>query len=238
MAALLALTTGSASSFATGMTSLAQATTYTRLEEAPLDTAPFSAGSGVVVHPVASRVVHAWPGGPPVAELPSLQLGNPTWVPVVETTPGWIRVLLPSRPNRATGWISGDRGDLQIARTPYLITVETSARRLTVFESGRTAGQWTVAVGAPKTPTPLGRTFLLASLLPSGKDAGDLVMPTGAHSATLDSYGGGPGTVAFHGWPDTSVFGKAVSHGCVRVPDDALHTLSRVPLGTLVIITR
>ncbi|GAA5073138.1 lipoprotein-anchoring transpeptidase ErfK/SrfK [Thermocatellispora tengchongensis] len=238
VAALLALATGSSVSFATGADSLPQATTYTTLPRAPRDTAPFSAGTGVVVHPTAPRVVRATPGGAAVAVLPSLQLGNPTWVPVVDTAPGWIKVLLPSRPNRATGWISGRGDDLQVARTPYLIKVETGARRLTVLKSGRVTGQWTVAVGAPGTPTPLGRTFLLASLSASDQRSGSPVLPTGAHSATLDTYGGGPGTVAFHGWPRKTVFGKAVSHGCVRVPDDALRALSRVPLGTLVIITR
>jgi hypothetical protein len=32
------------------------------------------------------------------------------------------------------------------------------------------------------------------------------------------------------------VFGRAVTHGCVRVPDAALRALSQVPLGTLVLI--
>ncbi|MCP9981085.1 L,D-transpeptidase [Actinomadura madurae] len=63
------------------------------------------------------------------------------------------------------------------------------------------------------------------------------VLPLGTHSATLDTFGGGPGTVALHGWPDASVFGKAITHGCVRVPADALKALSRVPLGSLVLIT-
>jgi lipoprotein-anchoring transpeptidase ErfK/SrfK len=64
-----------------------------------------------------------------------------------------------------------------------------------------------------------------------------LILPVGAHSDTLDSYGGGPGTVAFHGWPSKSVFGQAVTHGCVRVPADALKRLSKIPLGTPVFIT-
>jgi lipoprotein-anchoring transpeptidase ErfK/SrfK len=33
------------------------------------------------------------------------------------------------------------------------------------------------------------------------------------------------------------VFGHAASHGCVRVPAAALRALSRVPLGTAVMIT-
>ena len=63
-----------------------------------------------------------------------------------------------------------------------------------------------------------------------------VILPLGAHSATLDTYGGGPGTVAFHTWPDPDVFGRAVSHGCIRVPADALEQLMDVPLGTLVLV--
>ncbi len=62
-------------------------------------------------------------------------------------------------------------------------------------------------------------------------------MPLGFHSNTLTTFGGGPGTVGLHGWPKPSVFGRAVSHGCVRVPTTGLHVLSRVPLGSLVVIT-
>lgn len=40
------------------------------------------------------------------------------------------------------------------------------------------------------------------------------------------------------GWPDPSVFGHAVSHGCVRIPAKGLRALSRIPLGSLVLITR
>jgi len=93
------------------------------------------------------------------------------------------------------------------------------------------------APGAPATPTPTGRTFLLALLAPAHPTYSPLILPLGFHSDTLDTYGGGPGTVGVHGWPDPSVFGRAVSHGCVRVPAAALHILSRVPLGSLVLIT-
>ena len=82
----------------------------------------------------------------------------------------------------------------------------------------------------------MGRTFLLGSIVDDDQSYSPLILPLGSHSDTLDTYGGGPGTVALHGWPDASVFGKAISHGCVRVPADALEQLRLVPLGTLVII--
>jgi lipoprotein-anchoring transpeptidase ErfK/SrfK len=87
------------------------------------------------------------------------------------------------------------------------------------------------------TPTPAGRTFLLALLAPRPTYS-PLILPLGLHSNALSTFGGGPGTVGLHGWPDPSVFGHAVSNGCVRVPAAALHLLSGIPLGTLVLITR
>jgi lipoprotein-anchoring transpeptidase ErfK/SrfK len=219
----------------TSLAKLPQATTFTTLTGIPQDTDPAVTGDGTVVHPTTAVPVSATPGGPPVAALPSTQLGSPTWVPVVATKPGWQRVLLPSKPNHAAGWIPA--GGLQSAHSPYVIKVGVSARRLTLLESGKTLGSWPVAVGAAKTPTPLGRTFVLASLAPAKPTYSPLILPVGAHSPTLDTFGGGPGTVAFHGWPQKSVFGEAVTHGCVRVPSDALTRLSRIPLGTTVLVT-
>jgi lipoprotein-anchoring transpeptidase ErfK/SrfK len=221
----------------TSISKLPQATTFATLNGIPQDTDSATAGDGTVVHPTTPVPVSATPGGPPVAVLPSTQLGGPTWVPVVATKPGWRRVLLPSRPNDAAGWIATSDGRLQTAHTPYVIKVDTSARRLTLLKSGHTLGTWTVAVGAAKTPTPPGRTFVLASLAPAKPTYSPLILPVGAHSQTLDTFGGGPGTVAFHGWPQKSVFGKAVTHGCVRVPSDALTRLSKVPLGSTILIT-
>ncbi|WUH99062.1 L,D-transpeptidase [Spirillospora sp. NBC_00431] len=211
------------------------ATTFTKVPGAPKDGEPGGATDGLVVHPDGPVPVFDRPGGRPVATLPAEQLGGPTWVPVVESSGAWRRVLLPSRPNGSSGWISGS--GLRAARSPYTVRVDLAKRRLTLLKSARTAGRWTVAIGGPKTPTPRGRTFLMATLAPAKKTPSPLVLPLGTHSATLDTFGGGPGTVALHGWPDTSVFGKAVTHGCVRVPKDALRALSRVPLGSLVLVT-
>ncbi|WP_307796524.1 L,D-transpeptidase [Actinomadura barringtoniae] len=231
---------GSKSAGAEGNTSsnaakLPQTTTYTTVKSLPLDSGT-DGGDGTVVRPAKDLPISATPGGPAVATLPTTQLGGPTWVPVVESKPGWRRVLLPSRPNRATGWVP-DNGGLTVARSPYTIKVDLSDRKLTLAKAGKTTGAWKVAVGDAKTPTPTGRTFLLALLKPAKPTFSPLILPVGTHSATLDSFGGGPGTVAFHGWTDKAVFGKAVTHGCVRVPADALTQLSSVALGTPVLIT-
>jgi hypothetical protein len=213
------------------------ATTFTRLRGAPRDQDPFGTETGLILHPAVRQVIYVRPGGPPLAMLPVTELGSPTWVPAIQTRPGWDLVLLPSRPDRSTGWIYVAGGGLQNAYTRYQVHVQLGRRQLTVLDAGRALGSWTVAVGALATPTPAGRTFLLASLAPPQPAYSPLILPLGTHSATLDSYGGGPGTVALHGWPDASVFGRRVSHGCVRVPPAALRMLARVPLGTPVLIT-
>ena len=216
---------------------LPAATTDGTTPSAPPDPAPFAPETGIVLHPEATRVVYARPGGPPVASLPVTQIGSPTWVPVVQSQPGWDRVLLPARPNRSTGWIYLGGGGLEAAYSPYQVRINLATRRLTILDEGHNLGSWTVADGAASTPTPTGRTFLLASLAPRQPSYSPLIIPLGAHSDTLDTYGGGPGTIALHGWPDPAVFGYAVTHGCVRVPAAALRALARIPLGSPVTVT-
>ncbi|MGN9837550.1 L,D-transpeptidase [Nonomuraea sp. H19] len=215
-------------------TALPQATTYTELSGLPQDTDTYGKLSGIVVHPARTVPVYAQPGGKPAATLPAKQLGSQTWVPVVETRKGWYRVLLPSKPNHVTGWIKAK--GLKKARSHYRAIVKLSTRQLTVMNANKKLGTWTVAIGGTETPTPVGRTFLLALMSPKKKTYSPLILPLGTHSPTLDTFGGGPGTVAFHGWPDRKVFGKAITHGCIRVPAHALKVLAGLPLGTPVLI--
>jgi hypothetical protein len=218
------------------MARLPIATTFGEAPLAPRDPDPFGPETGIVLHPTVPRVVYARPGGPPVATLPTTELRCPTWVPVVQSQPGWDRILLPTRPNRSTGWIYLGGGGFQEADSAYRVVVSLAAYRLTVFDAGRTVGSWTIAVGAPGTQTPIGRTFVLALLAPDHPTYSPFILPLGLHSNTLNTFGGGPGTVGLHGWRDSSVFGHAVSHGCVRVPAPALRLLARIPLGSSVMI--
>ena len=219
---------------APALVDLATSTTDAALPKAPIDSRPFETTDGEVVRPLRSLAVYAAPGSRPFAKVtPSTRIGD-TWLPVIGQRPGWTQVLLPSRPNGSTGWVR--TAQVERRTTPYLVRVHLGSRRLELYADGALVGSWPVAVGAPETPTPSGRTFLLGSITDDAQSFSPVILPLGAHSDSLKSYGGGPGTVAIHGWPDDSVFGTAVSHGCVRVPDDALDQLSQVPLGTLVVI--
>ncbi len=212
---------------------LPNATTHARIKGAPRLVTDRPARAGQVVHPVRPVAVFARPGHEPFAKIRPRSLG-PTWLPVVARRPGWVRVLLPSRPNASAGWVWAR--DLETRHTDYAVRVHLASRTLDLLYDGRRVGRWTVAVGAPGTPTPTGLTFVHALVSDPGQSYSPYLLPLGTHSDTLDTYGGGPGTVAFHTWPDPSVFGQAVSHGCIRVPADALSRLTNVPLGTQVSI--
>jgi hypothetical protein len=208
-------------------------TTHARIKGAPRLLTGRQATAGQVAHPIRTVAVFARPGKRPFAKVRPRTLSQ-TWLPVVARRPGWVRVLLPSRPNASAGWIWAR--DLDTRRSPYAARVHLGSRTLDLLYDGRKVGSWSVAVGAPATPTPTGLTFVHALIADPGQSYSPYLLPLGTHSDTLDTYGGGPGTVAFHTWPDPSVFGQAVSHGCIRVPSDALSRLTNLPLGTQVSI--
>lgn len=211
-------------------------TTSARIPAAPHDHDQSLAPNGTVVHPRRTTALFDAPAGKPFAKIAPKQFGQ-TWLPVVaHAGKRWLQVLLPSRPNGSTGWIQSSK--VAQAYSPYQVQVHLASRTLDLFENGNEVGSWPVAVGAPSTPTPTGRTFVLGQLIDDNQSYSPVILPLGTHSPTLDTYGGGPGTVALHGWPDSSVFGQAISHGCVRVPADALSKLRTMPLGTSVLITQ
>ncbi|GAB3285797.1 hypothetical protein GCM10027563_19010 [Parasphingorhabdus pacifica] len=215
--------------------SLDGATTFGRFDDAPSDPAPQAPTDGVVLRIEQDVPLYDSPSGRPFARLPAVQLDNPTWVPMIEERGQWARVLLPSRPNGATGWLrTGEGAPVHKAKSPYFVDVDLDAYRLQVHEGDQVIGEWTVGIGKPGAPTPRGRTFIMASIEEKVTRFSPIILPLGAHSDTFDTYGGGPGTVALHGWPNADVFGTESSDGCVRVPDEALRMLTSLPLGTVV----
>ena len=53
------------------------------------------------------------------------------------------------------------------------------------------------------------------------------------YSETLTEFAGGDGQIGIHGTNDPTSIGNAVSHGCIRLPNDIVESLATmVPLGT------
>ncbi len=183
----------------------------------------------------------------PTSAAPSRQLENPwlvdptepaTAVPQVflakETRPdGWVRVLLPLRPNGSSGWVRST--EVSLAPNPYSIRVERGAHQITVTNADAVVYQGAVAVGLPETPTPLGEYYLrvLIQAPDPNQVYGPFAYGLSSHSDVLETFNGGDGEIGIHGNNDASVLGHDASHGCIRMDNAAIAMLSALlPLGT------
>jgi len=138
----------------------------------------------------------------------------------------WLHVLLPGRPNGHAGWIK--RRATRLTITGWHIVVDTSARRVTVYQQGRKVRAFKAIVGTRATPTPLGKFFIEEVLRLRPRDAGaPFAFALSARSNVLQEFAGGPGQIALHGLRNVGgVLGTAASHGCVRLANDAMRWLN------------
>jgi lipoprotein-anchoring transpeptidase ErfK/SrfK len=151
--------------------------------------------------------------------------------------PGWVPVLLPTRPNGGTGWVRRDQVELHTV--DEAVTIDLAARTLTLSAGDEVVLTTPVAVGTDQNPTPTG-AFYVVDKLDTGNAAGaygPFAFGLSAHSETLSEFGGGDGQVGIHGTDDPSSIGRAASHGCIRVPNDvAVRLAATLDLGTPVTI--
>lgn len=220
------------------LTKLPEADTFGTIDGAPSDPqANAGAVAGKVIHPKNEAVVYASPGGNAIAKLPAIQMGSPAWAPVVSEKDGWAEILLPTRPNASAGWVHLTSDDFETAQNDYAINVDRASFKLEILSGGKSIGKWTIGTGKAEHPTPAGRAYIIASIEETKNTYSPIVLPLSYHSNSLETFGGGPGTVGLHTWPNDSFVGQANSDGCIRVPKDALDQLVKLPLGTIVNIT-
>jgi hypothetical protein len=146
----------------------------------------------------------------------------------------WLKILLGTGHNGAAGWVSLSSVDLHPRHDR--IVVNLTRRLLWHIRDGRVIQRFSVAVGAPNTPTTPGRFFVWAKLsaAPHGP-YGAYVLGLSGFSTVLTEWPGG-GRMAIHGTDDPNDTGHAVSHGCVRVYNPLMEQLRAIPMGTQVVI--
>jgi lipoprotein-anchoring transpeptidase ErfK/SrfK len=143
--------------------------------------------------------------------------------------PTWYRISLPGRPNGRTGWVPAASVDVKPVRRE--IVIDRSERTLELRNSGRVEIRTRVAVGAPGMETPLGLFYVVAKYRPTAPILGAFAFETSAYSKLSEWPGGG--IVGIHGTNTPSLLGQAVSHGCVRVANEAILRLKNlVAVGT------
>ncbi len=129
----------------------------------------------------------------------------------------WVDVRLPGRPNSGSGWMT--TGGTTPSWTPWRLSVNLNARRLTVYYRGRVKRRLPAIVGKPSTPTPTGYFFIEEGLsLSPGTSGAPYALATSDRSNVLRRYAGGPGQIAIHGMAQLpGALGTASSHGCIRL---------------------
>ena len=183
------------------------------------------------------------PGGPALARFGRLNVnGVPTVFAVLGVRvdracdPLLYRVQVPMRPNGVTGWVSAR--EVALASVRVRIEVDLSDRRLSLFRSGREVLHATVAIGSAATPTPTGRYYVNQRLVPEDKSGpfGPGAVGISAFSDVLTGWTQG-GPIAIHGTNAPWSIGRAVSNGCIRLPNPVLRRVFGAALaGTPVII--
>jgi len=151
---------------------------------------------------------------------------------------GWVRVLLPIRPNGSTGWVRA--ADVTLSPVVYKIHIALDAHRINVFDRGTVIYSGPVADGAPTTPTPTGHYYIRVLIKAADPNTvyGPYAYGLSSHSDALPTFDGGDAEIGIHGNNDASVLGQSITHGCIRIDNAEITRLATtLPLGTPVDIT-
>jgi lipoprotein-anchoring transpeptidase ErfK/SrfK len=194
-----------------------------------------------VVGTVATRKVVARaapnPSARPIAKFGRLNVvGAPQVFDIlrrVETgTSGvWFKALLPMRPNGTTGYIPANT--LRLSETTYRLTISRRLFRLTLWEGCSRLKVFPIGIGTGKTPTPVGRFYLIGLVKPPNPDTiyGSYAYGLSAYSDVITHWRGG-GIIGLHGTNDPSSIGRRSSHGCIRMRNRHIESLVKIlPLG-------
>jgi hypothetical protein len=183
--------------------------------------------------------LRAAPGGRAVGRVrPRTEFGSPKVVSVTGERGGWLRVIVPERPNRRPAWIraaAARRGAVDVS-----LRVDRSARRLTVWRRGKVVRRVRVAVGRPGTETPAGRFAVTDKLRTQRADSpyGCCALALSGHQTKLLPGWPGGDRLAIHATPNPETIGEAASLGCLRGSTRDLHVLMQiVPLGAPVFVS-
>ena len=122
------------------------------------------------------------------------------------------------------------------------IHLDLSRRELELVRDGLPVNRWPVVIGAPETPTPVGRFQVQSKVINPiyQSTSTGLVKGVGPLGYRwLGFFSRGPDQFGIHGtpWPWWVDARAAVSHGCVRMRNEHIADLfAAVEIGTPVII--
>ncbi|HLH66138.1 MAG TPA: L,D-transpeptidase [Solirubrobacteraceae bacterium] len=197
-------------------------------------------GPGALVATLVRRTaLRAAPGGRRLATLQlRTQWGSAQVLWVRRVVGRWLGVVSTEAGNNRLGWIPASAATL--GRVDWELRVSLEARRLEVIHAGRVLARYTIAIGAPASPTPTGN-FDVTDRLLTGDPGGPygcciLALSAVAPHAIPDWTGGN--RIAIHSTPETWSIGRPVSHGCMRLTlPEGRWLVDHIPLGTPTVIS-
>ena len=156
-----------------------------------------------------------------VTELTNVtEYGLPRTLLVTEQQPGWLKTLLPIRPNGSTGWIR--EADVALSSTTLRVEIDLTRKYLEMFDGDTRVLETAVAIGKDETPTPPGIYYITDPVDLQSKPTGTYgayALGISGFSDVLTSFRGGPGQLAVHGTGNESDIGQRISNGCIRIPN-------------------
>lgn len=183
-----------------------------------------------------SLVLRDRPGGRVLATVgPRTEFGSPETVGVAATRGNWVGVISTKLPNGVLGWVP--RHDLALQPVTWAIEISLSRRQLVVRHGGDVVRRVAVGVGAPGSPTPVGRYVVTDHIDPGAERSvyGCCILALSGHQP--DPPAGWDRRrdwrLAIHGGA-----AGAVSAGCIHADEATLRYLTgATPLGTPVTVT-
>jgi len=203
--------------------------------------AAIPAGTSLVAQakPPTMPIYAAPEDGQPASSLDNPnENGAPLVFLVKERQGDWLNVYLPVRPNGSMGWVHA--ADATVVSNPYSIDIALAAHRLVVRNGEDVVLDEPIGVGTTQTPTPGGVYYIKELLQPPEPDGpyGPYAYGLSGFSNVIDEFRGGDGVIGIHGTNEPEAIGTDVSHGCIRMSNEAILELVPVlPLGTPVHIT-
>jgi lipoprotein-anchoring transpeptidase ErfK/SrfK len=186
---------------------------------------------------LATAPRYAAPGRLGAGAVPARWYERPSVLPVVAAQPGWFEVRLAQRPDESTAWLPAS--DVTLSATPYEIVVDLATTKLSLFDDGRLVFSAPAGVGSTDDPTPTGQYFVAFDEPPPQPNPGygPFIIVTSDHSQSIGDWeGSGDAVIGIHGPlgedSEIGISGAKISHGCIRLHDQALEELAEVPPGT------
>jgi hypothetical protein len=155
---------------------------------------------------------------------------------VVGRRGNWFAVESDVLGNGVVGWVPRTAA-VRLRMVRSAVEADLSKRQLTLREDGRVVFRRRVSIGSPGSPTPTGRFHVTDQISGRRWRLGCCIVVLSGNQPRLPAGWSGGDRLAIHGRPSPrESFGTPTSAGCLHATEQTLQALSRLPLGTPVVI--